>query len=411
MKFDCDICVVGAGAAGLLAAAAAANSGASVLLLEKNRRVGVKILASGGTHCNVTSTLTMPELGRAFGVRGERFLRGALFGFGPEAVRSLLLDQGVPTTEQQWEKVFPTSMRASDVHGALLRHMNESGADLRLNSPVRTIEPGIDGGFCIESPTESLRCKRVIVTTGGCSFPKTGTTGDAYPWLEAMGHTVTPLRPALVPLVVKLDWVRSLTGIAIEGALVRVTDTDGKTLLSRRRPVLFTHRGISGPGAMDASGVLGEAPSKRRLTIDWIPDVDVGEVQRRLSPIRGDDRPILHRLDDLLPRRLITALMTEARIDPTQTPSQLRKNERNLLVESLKACHIPVAGNEGFAKAEVTAGGILLDEVSPRTMESRKVPGLYLAGEVLDLDALIGGFSFQLAFSTGQLAGESAASF
>ena len=214
-----------------------------------------------------------------------------------------------------------------------------------------------------------------------------------------------------VPLVIKLDWVRSLTGIAIEGALVRVTDTDGKTLLSRQRPVLFTHRGISGPGAMDASGVLGEAPSQRRLTIDWIPDVDGSEVERRLSPIRDDDRPILHRLDDLLPRRLITALMTEAQIDPAQTPSQLRKNERNLLVKSLKACHIPVAGNEGFAKAEVTAGGVLLDEVSPRTMESRKVPGLYLAGEVLDLDALIGGFSFQLAFSTGQLAGESAASF
>ncbi len=379
------------------------------MVLEKNHQAGVKILASGGTHCNVTSTLAMPELGQAFGARGGRFLRTSLWEFGPKAVRKLLDAEGVPTSEHPLEKVFPASMRAIDVRDALLRNMMRQGADLRLSSPVTSIGITDAGGFCVETNEETLRAGQLIVTTGGCSFPKTGTTGDAFGWLEAMGHTISPLRPALVPLVVQLDWVRSLTGISIEGAAVRVLDKKGRVILQRQRPVLFTHRGLSGPGPMDASGALGEDPENRQLVIDWIPKIDQNETQQRLTPIRGDERNILQRFDDLLPRRLLSALLKQADIAINQTPSQLRKHERGKLIEALKACHIPVVGNEGFAKAEITAGGVLPDEVSPRTMESRMVPNLFLAGEVLDIDGPIGGFSFQLAFSTGHLAGQSAA--
>ena len=404
-----DICVIGAGAAGLLAATVAASKGASVILLEKNSRPGVKILASGGTHCNVTSTLAMPELGKAFGVRAERFLRGALHEFGPQDLRRLLAKEGVPTDEKPFEKVFPRSGRASDVLRALHQRLEASGASLRLDCAVTGISLEDDGVFKIKAVGETVLCKRVILTTGGQSFPKTGTTGDGYKWLESMGHTITPLRPALVPLRVDLDWVQSLTGIAVEGAEVRVVDRKGRTILARRRPILFTHRGLSGPGAMDASGDLLADLKARQLIIDWIPDVADDMLLRAMNPRRGDERSVLLRLSDLLPKRLIAGLMTHANVNSQRIPSQLQRGERDRLASALKRSCIPVAGHEGYAKAEVTAGGVLLDEVSPRTMESRVIAGLYLAGEILDVDGPIGGFNFQAAFSTGRLAGQSAA--
>ena len=266
---DYQVIVIGAGAAGLFAATEAARAGARTLLLEKNRQAGVKILASGGTRCNVTSTLPIRELGLLFGKRQERFLRHGLHLCNPGRVRQLLADEGVATDDFPLQKVFPRSGRAADVLHALLRRLARSGAELALEEPVLDLEKRSAGGFNVRLSQRCLVAERVVVTSGGMSFPKTGCTGDGYPWLRKLGHKIGELRPALVPLVVEAPWVRQLTGIAVENVTVSALDAKGKKIFSRRRPLLFTHRGLSGPGPMDISTPFSQrsasaAPSSPR---------------------------------------------------------------------------------------------------------------------------------------------------
>jgi predicted Rossmann fold flavoprotein len=407
--FDHDLIVIGAGAAGLFVAAEAAEAGQRVLLLEKNRRPGVKILASGGSKCNVTSTLPLRELGLWFGKREERFLRPGLHAFGPDDVRNLLAEGGVATTEMPFEKVFPDGGRAVDVLRVFMDRLEASGAALALETPARDLQVRDGGGFIIRTDTEDLRARRVAVCSGGSSYPKTGCTGDGYAWMRALGHTVRTPRPSLVPLVVEADWLRALTGIAVPDAVVRACAPSGKKLFERQRPVLFTHRGLSGPGPMDASRYVNENPEEMgHLVIDWWPDMDEERLKRDMLAAAGSVR-VLNQIPEAFPRRLRAAFMHIAGIPLHRKSSELRRNERLALLRTLKNCPIPIDGDEGFPKAEVTAGGVSLDEVNPKTMESRRVPGLFLAGEILDLDGPIGGFNFQAAFSTGTIAGRAAA--
>ncbi|MEZ6195615.1 MAG: aminoacetone oxidase family FAD-binding enzyme [Planctomycetota bacterium] len=408
MRFDVDVVVIGAGAAGLFAAAEAAEAGARTLVLEKNPRPGVKILASGGSKCNVTSTLPPRELGLWFGVRGERFLRHGLLAFGPTAVRELLTREGVATEELPFEKVFPRGGRAVDVLRAFLRRLERSGAELALGEGVLEIAREDGGGFRVRTPRRALRARRVVAAAGGASYPKTGCTGDGYAWCASLGHTIVTPRPALVPLLVSLEWVRDLTGIAAPDAVVHAHDANGKRVFSRARPVLFTHRGLSGPGPMDASRYLNPDPSRLgHLVIDWLPTATEEGLSAELERPGGDR--VIGRLPETMPRRLREALLGAAGVPLDRRASELRRPERLALIEALKRARIPVTGDEGFPKAEVTAGGVALDEIDPKTMESRLAPGFHVAGELLDLDGPIGGFNFQSAFSTGTLAGRAVA--
>ncbi len=423
MASDWDVIVVGAGAAGLLAATRSTERGRRTLLLEKNRKPGVKILMSGGTRCNITHDCDAAGIIAAFGSAGP-FLHSPLAALSPHALIELLHAEGLATKVEPGGKIFPQSDRALDVLHALLRRLERSGAELALDEGVTDF--GRDGdGFCIRTVRRELVCEKLVVTTGGKSYPGCGTTGDGYHWLAAMGHTIRRPRPALVPLISNETWIRELSGVTIPDVLLRVVDPENSaksapkrrrtglpagTLIERRGSLLFTHFGLSGPAALDVSRAITSAadPSKLALVADFLPQTSADEFDARLRELGGKEgkRLVANSVGEELPRRLVDALMLRAGVPFERRAAELSKTERGALVDQFKRCEIRVAGSRGFEKAEVTAGGVALDEVDSRTMESKLVPNLFLAGEILDLDGFIGGYNFQAAFSTGWLAGE-----
>lgn len=416
-----EIVVIGAGAAGLWAAARAARGGRRVLLLEKTRRTGTKVLASGGTRCNLTTTLDPGRAAALFGRAGERFLRTAFRCLPPLAVREHFALLGVPTVEAPLEKVFPASQRARDVRDALERDALGAGARIRLDAPVRAIARSA-GAWRVElQGGESLECSRLLLSPGGASYPATGTTGDGYAWLRALGLEVVEPVPALVPLVSPASWVRELSGLAVQEVEARLLDAEGRELGRRARPVLFTHRGVSGPGAMDLSRHVARgladararaaAPPAFTLALDLAPTLDRAALRERIAQAAGErGAPRLSTtLDAPLPRRLAEAVATQARLRERDPPANaLTRAERHAFVEAIKGLAVPIAGTLGFELAEVSAGGLALGELDPGSLRVRRYQGLYVFGELLDLDGPIGGLNFQSAFSTAELAARAA---
>lgn len=415
--------VVGAGAAGLVAAFRAAERGRQVLLLEKNRRPGVKILISGGTRCNLTHDTDNQGIVAAFGPAG-RFLHSALAALGVDDTLALFAAEGLATKVEPTGKIFPVSDRATDVLAALVRRLERSGATLATAEPLVEVvrQPSAENGeFLLTTPHRQLRTARLIVTTGGQSYPGSGTTGDAYRWAAAFGHTIVPPRPALVPITTDLPWVRELSGITLPDVRVRVLQPKSgepaassaarEVLAERRGSLLFTHFGLSGPVALDVSRAVSGHQQPRSLTLecDLLPSQTEAEFSDwlRSQCAAAGKRLAPTILPETLPRRLTDCLLAEARIAQDRRAAELTREERSRLTQAAKHLPIPLSGTLGFKKAEVTAGGVALNEVDSRTMESKLVPGLYLAGEVLDLDGPIGGYNFQAAWSTGWLAGSS----
>jgi predicted Rossmann fold flavoprotein len=405
-----DVIVVGAGAAGLLAAARAADAGGRVLLLEKNPRPGVKILMSGGTRCNITHATDNRGIVAAYGPPG-RFLHSALAALSVQDTIALFEAEGVPTKVEETGKVFPVSNKAADVLEALLRRLKRSGATLATEEPVQVFVPG-GSGFTLTTPQRVVNARRVVLTTGGRSYPGSGTTGDGYTWAASVGHTIVPPRPALVPITVAAAWIAGLRGVTIPDVAVRVVDGT-QTLAAARGSLLFAHFGLSGPVILDVSRAVSghSSPAGLMLELDLLPPVkepDLDEALRLETATEG--RKLLAAvLASRLPRRLAEAVLPQAGLAPDRKAAALSKPERQHLVSAIKRLTLSVTGTLGFGKAEVTAGGVALDEVDSRTMQSKKVPGLFLAGEILDLDGPIGGYNFQAAWSTGWLAGQSAA--
>ncbi len=410
-----DVIVLGGGAAGIFAATASAERGAKTLLLERNFKLGIKVLASGGSRCNVTSVLPVHELAQYFGRRAGRFLGHAFKELPPRAIVERLHEEGVPTYEEKWDKVFPSSNKATDVLAAFLRRMERAGATFRLNSRVEAVEVSADGGFIVRVNGESIATRTVVVATGGRSYPKTGSTGDGYAIAQGFGHTIVTPRPALVPLKTSDPWVTESTGIAFQDVEVELVDAAGEPLASRRRPLLFTHFGVSGPAAMDVSR---EATSRATTTlkIDFAPDVRHEELARRFESAvaRDPQKALFHAIHDLpgkaeWPERFAERLLALRNVDAKKRAAESSKAARRAVIDLVKSTPIAITGSRGFDFAEVTAGGVELDEIDPRTMESRRRPGLFLCGEVIDVDGPIGGFNFQAAFSTGHVAGVAAA--
>lgn len=405
--WDWDTAIFGAGAAGLMAAIHAAERGRRVLLLEKSRKPGVKILMSGGTRCNITHDCDNRGIVAAFGPNGK-FLHSALAAFGVRETIAFFEDEGVATKSEDTGKIFPVSDRALDVLNALLRRLGRSGATLSTAEAVRDFETLPEGGFRVTTERRELTAENVLVTTGGRSYPGCGTTGDGYHFATKFGHTIVATRPALVPLTVQAEWIADLRGITLPDVNLRVLE-DGKPLTARRGSLLFAHFGLTGPVALDVSrAISGHAtPTKLTLELDLMPtepDERFDEFLRVETAANGKQLLAVV-MADKLPRRLCDLLLGQAGLSLDRRAAALSKPDRRKLVLLAKQLRLPVKGTLGFEKAEVTAGGVSLDEVDSRTMQSKRQPGLYFAGEVLDLDGWIGGYNFQSAWSTGWLAG------
>lgn len=424
-----DVIVIGAGPAGLLAAIRSAELGRQTLLLERNRKLGVKILMSGGTRCNVTHQTDRQGIVQAFGPQG-RFLHSALTRFSPSDVVAMLAAEGVGIKTEPNGKIFPDSDRALDVQQALIRRLERTPCQVENLCRVTSIER-LEQHFAVHSESAIFTATHLILATGGQSYPGCGTTGDGYRWAEKLGHTIIPPHPALVPLRSNATWLPTLSGIALQDAHVFVIDSQQlppesdflgrlaavkkKCLLQRRAPMLFTHLGLSGPAPMDVSKAFSSASDRLslRCVIDLLPQWDAANLEARFEQgLRQHSKKQVARMcqqvlaETEVPLRLIEVVLNLADIDSEKPAGEFKKTELQRLMALLKSLAVPISGNLGFEKAEVTTGGIKLDEVNSKTMASKLVPGLYLAGEVLDLDGWIGGYNFTAAFATGWVAGE-----
>ncbi len=405
-----DVVVVGAGAAGLMAAIRAAERGCRVLLLEKNRKPGVKILMSGGTRCNITHATDNRGIVEAYGPSG-RFLHSALAAFGVQETIDFFASEGVATKVEETGKVFPVSDRALDVQQALLRRLHGVGATLALEEPLREMQVQTPG-FLLTTSRRVLSAAKLILTTGGQSYPGSGTTGDGYAFCARLGHTIVPPRPALVPITVAVPWVAELRGLTMPDVGVSILQGP-KSLISRRGSLLFAHFGLSGPVILDVSRVVSghQEPITLHLEIDLLPGVTEADFDNwlRLESAASGKKQLAVVLAGQLPRRICDALLPLAALAIDRKAAALSKPDRLRVVNLVKHMSLPITGTLGFGKAEVTAGGVALNEVDSRSMMSKRVPDLYLAGELVDLDGPIGGYNFQAAWSTGWLAGDKAA--
>lgn len=415
-----DVIVIGAGAAGLVAAARAAEQGASCLLLEKQGKTGVKILISGGTRCNITHDTDRRGMVEAFGEQGA-FLQSALAAFPPEAVIQMIEQEGVPTKVEDTGKIFPQSDRAADVAQALTQRAYSRGVEIRLREPVVALRKSGET-FSLATPNNTYQARRVIVTSGGRSYPGCGTTGDGYAWCQDLGHTLIPTRPALVPLRIPGGWLHRLSGVTLPDVQLQVIPSPqdetaspkrksgGRKIRDRhmdRGSLLLTHFGLSGPVAMNVSRYVNDERPGSRLRWNLLPDLSNSQFEDWLSQLsrRQGKRPLVDCLAVRLPKRVVLSLAQSHSLDIQVRVAEFGKTARGKLKQVLTQLEVPITGTLGYEKAEVTRGGISLDEVDSKTMGSKRIPGLFLAGEILDLDGPIGGFNFQAAFSTGWLAG------
>jgi predicted Rossmann fold flavoprotein len=400
--------IIGAGAAGLMAAVTAARRGRDVTVFEKMGKPGRKILATGGGRCNFTTACTCKEIEQAFGRAGGRFLRHALAVFGPEKVVSFFEEYGVPVKLEQGKRYFPGSGRAKDILNALLGRAGNSGPVIRTGRSIKKIERDRKG-FLLTTEREVRNADRLLITTGGMSMARTGSTGDGYRFAESLGHTIVKPHAALVPVETEEDWVAELAGLNLANVRLNCRTAGKKKIPPRFGEMIFTHYGISGPIVMDASKEIGKAleDGPVKVEIDLKPALDHGKLDARiLRDFSSTPRKqFKNSLDKLLPMSLIPVIVGLSGVLPEKRVAEISKAERVRLRILLKGLPLTVTKLRPIEEAIITAGGVALKEVNPDTMESRLVPGLFFAGEVLDLDGPTGGFNLTAAWATGYLAG------
>lgn len=411
-KTKLDVIVIGGGAAGMMAALQAAYSGASVVLLEKNEKLGKKIYITGKGRCNVTNVADVEEFFRQV-PRNPRFLNAALRQFDHEDVTSTLLMLGTETKVERGGRVFPVSDHASDVTRALHRGMKDAGVQVELNTGVSKVEKLDDGVFRVTlAQGGSLMARSVIVATGGMSYPSTGCTGDGYRFARENGHTVTPLRGSLVGLTIGEKWPTLLMGLSLKN--VRVQAKVGKKkIYDELGEMLFTHFGVSGPLIIELSSHMPEDFESVSVTLDMKPALTEEQVDLRLQRefTQNARKQLSSVLVELMPARMGPVFAQVCGLSPEQPVNQITREERMMIGRMLKALPLRVNGTRPIEEAIVTRGGVEVKEINPSTMMSRMQEGLFFAGEVMDVDAHTGGFNLQIAFSTGALAGKSAAAY
>ncbi len=408
-KFD--VIVIGGGAAGMMAAYSAAMYGARVGMLEKNDRLGKKLRITGKGRCNVTNDCDNEEFLRNVPTN-PRFLYAAINKFSTGDTKAFFENLGVPLKTERGRRVFPVSDKAQDIVSALENACRDIGVEIIyekaekvLIKDKRACGVAVSGG--------EYESDAVIVCTGGASYPRTGSTGDGYRFARNAGHTVTEIRPSLVPIVAKGGLCSHLQGLSLKNISLKIVDcASERTVYEDFGELMFTHFGLTGPLVLSASAHIPDiAPNKYKAVIDMKPALDEKTLDSRIlsdfSELKNKD--FANSLGGLLPQKMISAVVGLSGIDAHKKVNSITKEERARLVSLIKNIEIPLSGFRPIDEAIITKGGVSVGEVSPKTMESKMVSGLYFAGEVLDLDAYTGGFNLQIAFSTAALAGESAA--
>ena len=398
--------IIGGGPAGMFSAIAAARSGQRVLLLERNDRLGKKLLITGKGRCNVTNDCTAQEVLQNI-PRNGRFLFSALSSFPPEKVKEFFESHGCPLKTERGNRVFPVSDKAQSILECLQTEMRRSGVTVKT-ARVREIltQDGRISGVRI--PAETISAKWVILATGGVSYPTTGSTGDGYAMAKSLGHTIVPTEGSLVPLEIAGEDCPAMQGLSLRNVGVKLLNAKGKVMYKDFGELLFTHFGVSGPTVLSASCHLkGEGC---RLVLDLKPALEESKLDERI--LRDLDmyrnRSMENALTDLLPRSMIPVVLRRLEIDPGMQANSLTKQKRRAMVELLKGFSLEITKKRPVSEAIITSGGVKTSEIDPKTMESKKVPGLFFAGEIIDCDAYTGGFNLQIAWSTAWAAAKGA---
>lgn len=418
MKEKDRVVVVGGGAAGMMAAVAAAERGADVCLVEKNEKLGKKLFITGKGRCNVTNAADI-ETFFANVCTNSKFLYSAFYDFDNRALMNWLTEAGCPLKTERGDRVFPVSDHSSDVIAAFQRELKKRNVEIMLNTEVKSIlwrdqtEGGKISGVSL-SDGRMLVADRVIVCTGGLSYPSTGSTGDGYRFAQDTGHKIEECSPSLVPFIVKESWCAELMGLSLRNVEAALYE-GGREVYRGFGELLFTHFGVSGPLILSASSCYKRKTGKRgkdvadeaMLYIDLKPAMDIEQLDKRLLRDfdKNKNRQFKNALGELFPIKLIPVIISLSGISPEKKVNEITREERRGFAELIKRLPLTVAGTGSFAEAVITRGGVSVKDINPSTMESKKVKGLFFAGEVLDLDALTGGYNLQIAWSTGHLAG------
>ena len=395
--------VIGGGPAGMFAAITAAARGQKVLLLERNDRLGKKLLITGKGRCNVTNDCTSEEILQNI-PRNSRFLFSAMAAFPPRKIMDFLEDQGCALKTERGNRVFPVTDKSFSVLDALKNAMRRQGVTVRTARVKKILT--LEGKACgVQTESEVITSGWVILATGGVSYPATGSTGDGYAMAKELGHTIVEPQGSLVPLETAGNDCQEMQGLALRNCAVKLVNGKNKVLFKDFGELLFTHFGVSGPTVLSASCHLKGEGCK--LVIDLKPALDEGKLNDRI--LRDlemyQNRAMENALTDLLPRSMIPVVLRRLEIDPAMQANSLTKQKRRAMVELLKAFPVEITGKRPVAEAIITSGGVKTGEIDPKTMESKKVPGLYFAGEIIDCDAYTGGFNLQIAWATAYAAG------
>jgi hypothetical protein len=406
MKYN--VAIIGGGPAGLIAAGRAGELGSSVVLLEKNNRLGLKLLATGGGRCNLTNFRSNRELADKFGSRGQWLLSG-LSRFGSKELIHFFNDRGLKTKIEDEKRVFPESDSSQDVLKVLVDYLKSSNVEVKLKAEVkRIVKQGNTIKKIVLSGGEEIIADKYIIATGGKSHPITGSTGDAYAWLEELGHKIITPKPSLVPIILKEKYIKELEGLTLRNIKIGLYNKD-KKIYSSSGSVLFTANGLSGPIILNISDLIKDEDLKGlKIKIDLFPDLTVAQLDKNLQE-RFDSGNMMFKnvLNYFVAPKIVNVLVKLSKINPQKKINIITKEERRKLAELLKELKFKISGLDGFEKAMITSGGVDLKDVGSKTMQSNLIENLYIVGEILDLNGPTGGYNLQLCWTTGYLAGES----
>lgn len=405
------IVVAGGGASGMMAAITAARAGADVVLLEPNEKVGRKLYITGKGRCNVTNNCTHQELMASI-PRNGKFLYGAFSRFGPADAMAFFEELGVRLKTERGNRVFPVSDKAADIVDALFFELRRQGVEVRRDRVTGLrVRDGRLAGVEAESGGALDGCAALILATGGASYPRTGSTGDGYALARSAGHTIVPIRGSLVPLESPAPCCAALQGLSLRNVELRIKDGKGKTVFREQGELLFTHFGLSGPLVLSASAHMDFTKQEYTAHIDLKPALDGQKLDGRLLRDFEEraNQDYANALGGLAPRSMVPVLVERTGIPAETKVHDIRREQRRRLLEVLKDFTIALSGPRPVEEAVVTSGGVAVGEVDPRTMESKRAKGLFIAGELLDVDGYTGGFNLQIAWSTGHAAGLAAA--